>query len=257
MSDVLVAAPTVEPLTRTQAKLHLRETAAGQDALIDSIIAAARGHIETFCRRALVLQTRRLLLDCFPACIQIPRSPLRAVSSIQYLDTAGALQTLDPTLYRVDKESKPGRITPAYGAVWPSSQYVMHAVQVAYTCGHLIPFTADPATDVLTAAGHGFANGDQSQVATLGGAIPPGLAAATNYFVRDATADTLKLAATSAGAALDITGAGNVPNVLGLLEKEIEIALQILVQYFEQRDADDKLLQAAERVLSPFRAMRF
>jgi uncharacterized phiE125 gp8 family phage protein len=37
----------------------------------------------------------------------------------------------------------------------------------------------------------------------------------------------------------------------------IKVALQLLVQYFEQRDADEKLKDAAERVLSPFRAMRF
>lgn len=257
MTDILVAGPTVEPISLAAAKLHLKETATGQDTLISSIIASARTHVETFCRRALVLQTRRLLLDHFPACIEIPRAPLRSVLSIKYLDTSEVLQTLAAADYRVDKESRRGRITPAYGEVWPVPHYVINSVEVLYTCGHLAPFTADAATDVLTAAGHGHADADQVMVSTLGGVLPTGLAASTNYHVRDAAANTLKLAATAGGAAIDITGAGTPPNVLGLLDKPIEHALQILIQYFEQRDANQKLLEAAENLLSPYRVVRF
>jgi hypothetical protein len=78
------------------------------------------------------------------------------------------------------------------------------------TCGvtRSIAFTADPATDVLSATAHGRSNGEAVNVASTG-TLPGGLAAATQYFVRDATADTLKLAATLTGAAIDITSAGS------------------------------------------------
>ena len=41
-----------------------------------------------------------------------------------------------------------------------------------------------------------------------GGALPTGLSALTDYFVRDYTAGTFKLALTSGGTAVDITGVG-------------------------------------------------
>lgn len=258
-SDVLVAPPTVEPLTRTRAKLHLKSSLTAEDALVDGWIAAARGHFETFCRRAAVLQTRMLLLDCFPGCIELARSPARSVLSIQYLDSAGALQTLATSVYRVDLKSLPARIVLDFGQVWPQTFPVVNAVLVTYTAGMMIPFTADSATDVLTAPGHGFAAADITQAAPLGtaGALPTPLAIDTNYHARDVTADTLKLAAVAGGVAIDITAPGTPPNVLGRLDKEIEAALQLLVQYHEGRQADTPLLEAAERMLQPFRVVRF
>lgn len=256
MTDILIAPPTVEPLTRVQAKLHLRATATQEDALVDAIIAGARSYAEQFCTRALVLQSRRLYLDCFPGCIDLFWGPVRAVQSVQYLDEAGALQTLATTQYVVDRSSRPARITQAVDVTWPATYQVPNAVRVNYTAGHLLPFTADAGTDVCTATGHGFVDADITQVATLGGVLPTALSASVNYHVRDATDNTLKLAATAGGAAIDITAAGTVPNVLGLLDKEIEQALQLLVQYLEQRDANEKLKDAAESLMMPYRIWR-
>lgn len=257
MTDIVIAEPMIEPLTRVQAKANLRSTSSAEDTLVDAIIAGARRHAESFVGRKLVQQTRRLYLDCFPTRIKLLCAPLRAVQSVQYLDTAGAVQTVATTVYRVDKASEPGVITLDDGQVWPVSRPVRNAVMVNYTAGHLAPFTADSATDVITAAGHGLANGDQTPVSTIGGTLPIGLVAAVNYYVVNATTDTLKLSLTSGGAAIDITANGTAPNVLGVLSKEIEQALQLLVQYFEQRDATEAYIEAAERVLAPIRVVRF
>lgn len=67
--------------------------------------------------------------------------------------------------------------------------------------------TANDGTDVITSVGHGLANGQAVRLTTTG-ALPGGLALNTTYWIRDATTDTFKLAATSGGAALDITSAG-------------------------------------------------
>src|SRR5690606_8426081 len=133
--DVPVAEPIVEPISLAQAKLHLRETKNEQDELIRRMIRAARAHVETFCRRALVLQIRRVLLDSFPAYIEPERSPLRSVLSIAYIDPAGVLQTLDPSRYRVDKYSEPACITPV-DAPWPATRSVTNAVMVTYSAGY-------------------------------------------------------------------------------------------------------------------------
>lgn len=67
-------------------------------------------------------------------------------------------------------------------------------------------FQADPATDVVSVPGHGYVNTDT--IVFYGGTVPAGLTEGTIYFVRDATTDTFKVAASSGGAAIDLTGAG-------------------------------------------------
>jgi hypothetical protein len=62
-------------------------------------------------------------------------------------------------------------------------------------------FTAEADDDTLTATAHGLITGDGPvRVANSGGALPGGLAAATDYWVIRLTDDTLKLAATRANA---------------------------------------------------------
>jgi uncharacterized phiE125 gp8 family phage protein len=113
----LVTSATAEPVTRQQFKAHARITRDDEDGVIDGYLLAARRYVETALRRQLVNATWRLTLDCFPACIDVPLPPLSSVSSITYVDTDGATQTLNSSLYRVDTYSQPGRITPAYDQV--------------------------------------------------------------------------------------------------------------------------------------------
>ena len=69
-------------------------------------------------------------------------------------------------------------------------------------------FTADDTTDIITSNGHGLVDGDKVTVSNSGGGLPGGLAAATGYFVRDATANTFKLSANPYDTAINITTAG-------------------------------------------------
>jgi len=68
-------------------------------------------------------------------------------------------------------------------------------------------FIADPALDLIRATGHGYI--DTQKVVFWGGTVPGGLTEGAVYYVRDAAADTFKVAATSGGAAIDITSAGS------------------------------------------------
>ena len=65
------------------------------------------------------------------------------------------------------------------------------------------------ATDTVTVAGHTLGNGDQVFFTNSGGTLPAGLTSRTIYFVVSATSNTFKVAATLAGAAVDITGASS------------------------------------------------
>lgn len=147
----LYTAPAQEPVSLTEAKLHLRVTFTDEDTLISSLIAAARQWIEEQTYRQLVTATWDLVLDEFPSGggpIRIPRAPLQSVTSITYTDTAGAAQTLSSSLYAVSATRQPGLIRPAYGQVWPEAQDKPDAVTVRFVAGYGV---ANEVPDLLKA----------------------------------------------------------------------------------------------------------
>lgn len=67
------------------------------------------------------------------------------------------------------------------------------------------------AGDAISSNGHGLANTNRVFVTAVAGeALPAGLSATTLYFVVGAATDTFQLSLTSGGAAVDITGLGDV-----------------------------------------------
>lgn len=75
-------------------------------------------------------------LESFPAVIRPTFSPLSSVTSIQYVDTAGATQTWSSSEYDVDTDPTPGRIQPAYNESYPSIRGQMQAITVTYVAGY-------------------------------------------------------------------------------------------------------------------------
>lgn len=63
--------------------------------------------------------------------------------------------------------------------------------------------------DTLTLNAHGLTAGSRVRFANSGGALPTGLAAATDYYVRDVTANTFKVASAPGGAAVNLTADGS------------------------------------------------
>lgn len=106
------------------------------DQLIDALIGAATRWSESYCNRKWLTQTCTEVFDQFPAMIRPRWSPLIAVTSISYIDSAGATQTLDAAEYQVDEVTEPGRIAPAYGESWPSTRSDLNAVTLVYTAGY-------------------------------------------------------------------------------------------------------------------------
>lgn len=62
----IVEQPLCEPISRVQAKNFLRVDLTDDDALIDSLIVAARELVETFTGRSMVNKTYLMTLDAFP-----------------------------------------------------------------------------------------------------------------------------------------------------------------------------------------------
>lgn len=136
MALTIVAAPATDPVSLAEAKEQLRITETDRDVLITSLIGPAKECAETITGRALITQTWDLSLDSFPHVIDVPKPPLQSVTSITYIDTGGATQTLASSEYTVDTKTEPGRIVPAYGKSWPSTRDIVNAVTVRFVAGY-------------------------------------------------------------------------------------------------------------------------
>lgn len=127
--------PAAEPITTAEAKDHLRVVTDDEDALVASLVKAARQLVERVTNRALVTQTWVLKADCFPTWFEMPLPPLASVVEITYVDPDGATQTLSSSVYEVDTTSEPGRVRLAYDQDWPSTRAHPQSVSVEFMCG--------------------------------------------------------------------------------------------------------------------------
>jgi uncharacterized phiE125 gp8 family phage protein len=163
MSLKLITAPSTNPVDSATVKAHLRVIGSSEDSLIDLYTGAATSALDGpngLLGRALVTQTWEYSLDSFPSeAIQIPLPPLQSVTSIKYIDTAGAEQTLLNTRYTVDTSGDPGWvIVDADG--WPDTFDTANAVVIRFVCGYGVA-TAVPApirAAILLHAGDLFEN---------------------------------------------------------------------------------------------------
>lgn len=157
----LISAPSVEPVTLTDAKNFAHVTWSDDDTLFGTLITAARMQVEALTRRLCITQTWDLVMDLFPGlwsvpsrpfqmgplpygltewakyvAILVPWAPVQSVSFIKYFDLSGVQQTLGSSLYSVDKDSLPARIVPSYGNTWPPTQPIQAAVRVEFVAGY-------------------------------------------------------------------------------------------------------------------------
>lgn len=128
--------PVAEPLTLSEVLNHLREDPGVNDAKVLALITVAREACENRTERTMLSAPWRLTMDSFPDAIELQHPPIIAVQSVQFVDQAGVLQTLDPADYTLDNISEPGYLVPAYGKGWPETKCQPNAVVVNYTAGY-------------------------------------------------------------------------------------------------------------------------
>lgn len=149
----LITPPAHEPVSLVEAKAHLRVDFDDDDALIASLLVAARQAAEALTHRQLVAARWRLVLDSFPGpslmgvpagqpftlpghAILIPKCPVISVVEIRYLDMAGASQVIPASHYAVDLVCEPARTTPVFGQIWPIALPEIGAVTVTFDAGY-------------------------------------------------------------------------------------------------------------------------
>ncbi|RTL90979.1 hypothetical protein EJV44_20860 [Ancylobacter aquaticus] len=137
MPAILLAGPTVEPLTLAEAKIYLRIDHGAEDALISSLITAARATVEALTRRVLIDQSWRIIRDAWPASglIALPVNPLKALTAARVLDAAGGETALPLDAFSLDTARLPGLIRVARGAV-PAPGRPLAGIALDITAGH-------------------------------------------------------------------------------------------------------------------------
>lgn len=135
MVSVLTTSPTVDPMEISDANLHLKTS--GENDYINALIMTARGMMERYLNRSLVLQTWTGYANCWERefCLDYP--PLLAVNSVKYYNTAGVLTTLSTSDYWVDTVSQPGRVVLGYDFTPPELQQGRpNGIVIEYTAGY-------------------------------------------------------------------------------------------------------------------------
>jgi uncharacterized phiE125 gp8 family phage protein len=144
----IITGPTAEPVSLAEAKAQCRVTASDEDGLIGGYLAAARHHCEDYTRRSFSTETRQMTIDygwpwVFDSCtvskhtrIVLPRPPAQSVSSISYVDSNGATQTLDPSQYQFSKGDIFAYVDQAFGVTWPAPRMQLDAITVQWICGY-------------------------------------------------------------------------------------------------------------------------
>lgn len=145
--------PATEPLTLAQAKDQCEVQGTDHDALLTSYIVAARTFVEKITATKLMSQTVEMRCSQWCDLDRLPVGPITSVTSVQYLDTAGALQTLATTVY----ESVLIGLTPSIrlkiSQTFPATRTVTDAILVTAVAGYAaLPATIGHALRLLISA---------------------------------------------------------------------------------------------------------
>lgn len=232
----IIAGPAIEQITLAEAKLACRVDTgdSSRDGDLQRLIAAARTSMELALGVGIGQQTVQDSHDDWPACFYLRRHPAHSVSSIKYTDDDDVEHTVDSATYFLDSVREP-RVVLKSDETW--TDYALRpaaGIKVRYVAGYgkEISVTADATADTLGAVAHGLSDGQD--VLLRATTIPGGLAADTRYWVRDAAANTFKLAATMNGAAIDITTVGSgVVVATGIPDPIKQQILFLVAQWFD------------------------
>lgn len=154
-----------EPVTLADAKLHLR-TITGDttedSAIITPLIVAAREYCENITGRALAKQTIKAYPERFSSLMELPRTPIRSITSVKYTDASGATTTMDAANYALDGEY--GRLL--FYTIPSFAPRAMNPIEIEYDAG----FTAAPKLirqAMLLLIGHWYTNREAVQTGAV------------------------------------------------------------------------------------------
>ena len=109
MTPLALGPPAIEPVTLAEARQFLRLDQTDEDALLATLITAARLMIEAASGRCLIEQPWRIVLDRWPSGgeIRLPLSPLLRIDAARVYDVLGAAQAVASASLTLDQAADP------------------------------------------------------------------------------------------------------------------------------------------------------
>jgi uncharacterized phiE125 gp8 family phage protein len=139
-SLVRLSPPGPAIITIAECKSQVRFFEGDEDALLAAYLRGAQEWLEAQIGGPMIEAQYQLATDHLPGgaydWLEIPLAPLRGVNQATYLDTAGTMQVLAPTVYRVVGVGSYGRIVLGLNQTWPPVARQSHAVLVTFTAGY-------------------------------------------------------------------------------------------------------------------------
>jgi len=178
-----VVAPTAEPLTIDEARVHLRQLSdadvtanlsadVDDDSWVLARIKAVRQWAEGFLGFKLTDATYEVAFDEFTDSTSLLVEGAVTITSVQYLDAAHALQTLSPAAYTFDAWHQTIYIT----AAWPALSSRASPIRVRYKAD-ATAVTEDIKTGLLLLLGHLYENREASVIGVSVAQLPMGVEA--------------------------------------------------------------------------------
>ncbi len=143
---VLVTPPVIKPVSLAEVKAALDIGYTAKDDLINGLVAAATTYLDGWTGvlgRCLCEQTWRQDFDDFRSCLRLPLFPVQSVSSIKYVDTGGAQQTIDANSYALREDALGAYVRFSTDYSFPPLNAEGAAVGVEYVAGYLDTPAAD------------------------------------------------------------------------------------------------------------------
>ena len=151
-----VTGPAVEPISRIEAREHLRLDDDVDDAQVRAYVLAARIWAENYTGRALITRTVAQYLDAFSEVeqplwegwktgpnivnyqnfIELALAPAISVANIKYFTDDDTEHTWAASNYYVDTVRSPARIVLRDGGSYPTSLRAANGLKITYDAGY-------------------------------------------------------------------------------------------------------------------------
>ena len=136
----VVTPPTVDAdflaLVLDHVKVEAGDEEAAYGDLVTAYLDAALARVEAMSGRMLFTRSLRFTADAFGTALVLPASPVSSISSVQYVDTAGATQTLAGSAYALVDKAETPMLYPVFGTDWPKVRPFPGSVTVDFDAGY-------------------------------------------------------------------------------------------------------------------------
>lgn len=179
MTSYLLAGPGVEPVTLVEAKEFLRVEDSVEDGFINTLITAARLHIEGTTGRAMIAQSWRVVCDTWPPdrTIPLPVAPLISLTAVTAYDSEGNATSLALSQFQPETKIAPASIFLPRPLSDAPPLRERGGIEVDYVAGFGSAASDVPANlhqAILTLVGYWFEHRDAVIVAGSGAIVPSG-----------------------------------------------------------------------------------